>query len=46
MMFLAHFSSTSIFEIEERPADEVRDWYEEAVSLHNYLNSPPPEPNG
>ena len=43
-MFLAHFSSTPIGWWEQQPANEVREWHEDAVSLHNYLNQPPEEP--
>ena len=37
-MFLAHFSNTPLNEILNMDTNEIRNWYEVAVKLHNHLN--------
>jgi hypothetical protein len=38
-MFLAHFSGTPLNVLLEMPSNELRDWFDEAISLHNRMNS-------
>jgi hypothetical protein len=37
-MFLAHFSSTGLDVLLNMPAPELKEWYEEAITLHNKMN--------
>lgn len=37
-MFLAHFSSTGLDALLKMPANELNDWYEEAIKLHTQMN--------
>lgn len=40
-MFLAHFSGWGYKEIMEMPTREISIWYNEAVKMHNYMNTAP-----
>lgn len=42
-MFTAHVSSWSKSELLDTPVLELKKWYDEAVNLHNHLNSPDEE---
>ena len=37
-MFLAHFSGTGLDVLLDMPANELKEWYEEAIKLHNSMN--------
>lgn len=40
-MFLAHFSNTPLTVLFEMDINELRWWYNEAIKLHNKMNTPP-----
>jgi hypothetical protein len=44
-MFTAHISGWSKKELLECPSSELKTWIDEAVSLHNQMNTPIEESN-
>jgi hypothetical protein len=37
-MFLAHFSGTPLNVLLDMPSNELREWFDEAMTLHKLMN--------